>query len=319
MIIITIGGHGSYRGRGGFSNDRDRGQGNRCTTGYGDGGNLNSDKPMPPTSQYPVLVNQPLAHGTVGRHVELVSNFYKFDTSDVTVFHYDVDIIKINQFGSNKCEAVEIKNDKSSSPTSGTSTHSSPDTEEAINTNLERFIKKFSYLIIQEFVKKNIFIFGTAQWVYDGYKNFYTIKELNFGGKNEFIAPVNIHVDNHLTDFVIKLKLVERIKLGDVLEFYNGRKRIISERIISTYEIVFRFIISHQYGSFQRKFFDMTSVQTSPKVQLAQFLQGFTSAVRMTEVGLALNFQLKTGLIIHQNYVKLSSLASVLNNIWSVL
>src|SRR5699024_9052003 len=111
--------------------------------GGGGGGFVDPNTPMVPTTKHNPLIQQKMQHGKEGRPVELVANFYKFATSDVTIFHYDVDISKERRNGDKGKGTPKPSSSSSPSdeqkPPLPTGSSSSDD----VTTNLERFIKKF--------------------------------------------------------------------------------------------------------------------------------------------------------------------------------
>ena len=284
-------------------------------------GGFAQDTAMPQTVQLPILVPQKLPHGTEGRPVELIANFYHFTTSDIAVVHYDIDITKDKKFvksgngngNGNGSNGNGNGNGNGQSPTGSSNTSSTSSDE--MTTNLERFIKKFSPKIVDKFVADNPALFQTVRHVYDGGKNLYTTKLLDFRTKHDYHTKIELQIDNRPANFNVKLKMVDRIGVSEVLDYYSKKKDTLSERAVSIYEIIFRFIMGKNYEVFQRKFFDLSTTLSSPKVQLAEFVQGFTSGVRMTECGLALNLHLKTSCIIARQITRLPDLCSVLANI----
>ena len=294
-----------------------------------------------------------MPHGTEGRPVELVANFYKFTTEpNMSVFFYDVNIKRKEKeknksdkgSGDEKKESGESSgNNNGSGPSSGSgngngsgegsgngngddvisssSTSTPTDSHHshsgtADSTNLERFIKKFSPQIVEKLVAENEQFRGVP-WVFDGQKNLYTKKKLNFGGhkRMQFQVQLDMGMGRRPADFDVKMKLVECIAIKEVFEYYAKTKDNLSDRAISIYETVFRFIMGKEFETFQRKFFDMPTVQNVPRVRLAEFVQGFTSGVRMTEVGLALNLHLKTSCIVNRQITTVFQLAQAICNV----
>jgi hypothetical protein len=226
------------------------------------------------------------------------------------VFHYDIDISKEKRAGNGT-----PSNEGDRKPGSPTGSHHSDDSNE-MATNLERFIKKFAPKIVEKFIEdQKATLFQGARYVYDGFKNLYTVKYLDMKGQNQLTFKTQIEVDGRPADFIVKLKLADKMDMKEVVDYYQHRKEDLSERALSIYEIVFRFIMGNHYETFQRKFFDLSTASSARNVQLAQFVQGFTSAVRMTEFGLALNLHLKTSCVISSEITKLTDLAALIANI----
>ena len=279
---------------------------------------------MPTSCLQKALIKNPLKYGTEGQTIDLVSNFYKINTSDVVVFHYDIDIRKekpkSNKGDIKEEEKRQLESDKddpittteSTSPTPSSGSNNSSD---EVSNNLDRFIKKFSPEIVGQFIHDQGKLFNNVHYVYDKQKNLYTVKMLDFDKKKYFEDKVVIKVDNRYTEFIVKIKLVERNSLNDVLEFYSGIKNDLSERIVSIFEIIFRFVINKNYESFQRKFFDLQTIKVSRNVNLVEFIDGFTTGVRMCEFGLALNMHIKTSCVVSSRLLKLVDLVQAIINL----
>ncbi|KAJ6216351.1 hypothetical protein RDWZM_007508 [Blomia tropicalis] len=249
---------------------------------------------MPETAKFKSLQCQPHNQGKEGRAIELVSNFYKIDSSSVVTLHYDIQITP------GKESSDRTSSDHPSNPSSLS--------DEVRNANLERFIKKFAPKIFELLTVTKSDLFKDVTYCYDGYRNFFTTKLLNFNGKQSYNAKVQVQIDNRPKDFDVKLTFVDRINMQEVTDFYNGKATEISERVISIYEILLRSIMSKDYAVFQRKFYDMSTLQNG-KTDLVQFVNGFTSGVQMAEVGLCLNLHLKTSCVLHENFRKLADIA----------
>lgn len=338
------GGRGGFRGgyRGGFNGGRGNG-----SSGFNRGGGGNFHKGaggdygrMPESVENKQLLHQQMACGTEGTSVELISNFYQIMHSDIKVYHYDCEIVKVRvpreprNSGEPSSPPDGIKrspdsglgcggDSKKEQPQEGQPQELSDDRKMA----QERFIKKFADKILDDFACAHPNLFEDAAHVYDGWKNVYTTKLLNFGTGHQITEKVDVNIDQKMATFKVTLKLVDRISMSEALEYYNGKaKSAISERIISVFEAILRYVMSKSYSSYQRKFFDLRQVERSPKAALVDFVQGFINSVitlftvidfifnillfqvRMTEFGLALNVHLKTSAIISKTYDRVISL-----------
>ena len=69
------------------------------------------------------------------------------------------------------------------------------------------------------------------RYVFDGQKNFYSINTLKLGGKRE-LTSVQLMIDGRPADFKIKLKMVDRVGLYEVLDYCSNKKHDQSERVI---------------------------------------------------------------------------------------
>ncbi|KAJ6224924.1 hypothetical protein RDWZM_003469 [Blomia tropicalis] len=254
---------------------------------------------MPEPKPFTQLVKQKLTHGTRGEPIELISNFYNFLHADRLIHHYSVNIKKIF--------IPRHENTKSS----GDETFV---LDEEKKTAQMKFIKRFAEKIFDSFVKENSKVFGGITYVYDGYANLYTTKELDQLDDN---YNLKVNIEGRIGNFLIDLKCVRTISLSEVENYYRGKSGqvSISEEVLSIFEIIFRFIYKKEFAINQRKFFDLSQIIHEPKVRICDFVQGFFSSVRMTEFGLALNVHLKTSCIISKSYTKLIELIGGILNI----
>ncbi|XP_017478369.1 PREDICTED: protein argonaute-2-like, partial [Rhagoletis zephyria] len=247
---------------------------------------------MPLTSNHQNLVVQKLVAGTEGHPIQLLANYYKLNVLENSfVYHYDIDISRERQ--ENACDS-----DSCIIHFSDTNSNKDP----------------FANQVISKMLSENNIFIGVRH-VHDGLKNLYTTQPFNFPHHNVMNLDVKIIVDKQPVKFTVRVKLVERITLKEIIEFYTSKRNDLNKRVLSVFETILRFIMGKHYVTFQRKFFDLTSITSSPRVQLAEFISGFTSAVHMTEFGLALNVHLKTSCVINHNISRVSDLANVLAGI----
>ncbi|KAH9393323.1 argonaute 5 [Tyrophagus putrescentiae] len=307
------GGSGFGGPRGGFQGGRGAGGARGGFRGGRGGGSFGADQnaPMPTTICPENKITQELAHGSEGRPIELMANFYKLTVSgDRSIYHYDIDVSR------EKKEPAVYESDFSlsdfdHSDSFSLSSSSSSDFEGAVNPNPnnERFLAKFVSQVIEKMLAKNETFTGVRH-AHDGVKNLYTTTPYNFNGHNGIELAVRLNIDGERPeDFKVKVKLVEKVPVSEVIEYYARKKNDLSERVISLFEIFLRFIMGKHYVTFQRKLFDLNSITSSPQVRLAEFVSGFTSAVRMTEFGLALNVHLKTSCVISRSLTRVSDVA----------
>lgn len=281
------GGNGSF---GGHADD-----GLRHKTAGGDA------QRMPEAVENRQLVAQKLAPGQAGTPVTLLGNFYRIVHQRLTVHHYDVTISKV-RFGKG---GKPLEQEPRVTSTTG---EPSPADEAQ-----ERFLKKFADSVVTAFVKANPELFASVHYAYDGWKSLYTTSPLNMpSAAAELSKSVEMPIDGRPRTFQVSLKRVDSVALGEALDYYNGTAassgKVVSERIIAVFEVIFRFVISRAFPTYQRKFFDLSDVSSSPKARLVDFVQGFIDSVRVTEFGLALNLHLKTSAIISKRFTDLLSL-----------
>lgn len=256
---------------------------------------------MPQMAQHANLVHQPLERGTEGQSLDLVANYFKLETSDTMVFHYDVHIEK------SATEKPAFGQDAKPS----TSLDSIEPLKKTPST--DKFIRFCSPLILDQFIAEQKDLFHGLRYVYDGYKNLYTTKALNIQSSEEYM--MHLKVDGKSMHFMLRLALVERVLASDVLQYYSGQAGAVSDRTLAMYEILYRFVLGQCYENFRRNHYDLSSGQSCAKTPAVEYVQGFSSAVRMTEFGLALNMHLKTSSMIGRQFDKLYDLISVLTNI----
>ena len=269
------------------SHNNDNGQGFHKTAG-GD------YQRMPQSVVNKILVPQKLSPGTEGTKVELIGNFYRFVHSKISAYHYDVMITKIFKRSQLSINFGDEQN----------------------NVELcEQFIKKFSQIIMNEWISVHKDIFQDVYFVYDGYKNCYTTQPLKIA-KQCYSDSVNVNIEGKLFAFMVAFKLVDQVPLGAALDYYQGNStESIPEHIISVFEIIFRSVFSKNFLTYRRNFFDATQINQSPQCKLVNFIQGFSNSVQMTEFGLALNVHLKTSCTIASSFTKLSQLVCTMLNI----
>lgn len=246
------------------------------------------------------LVKQGLTPGTFYpgvKPVKLLANFYPFITSDVIMYHYDVNITKSKK--KVKGENEPKPKLKKLQPEVGQSA------EKTDRDPTELFIKKFSPVIFAQFKAGNPRIFSNIHSIYDEYKNLYTTKELNLPESGEFVQKADINGKPEF--FKIMLRLVESVDLSEVSRYYKGEGVMeVSERTISVFEIIFRSLfVQAGYTWFQRKFFDAEKSERpmrDAQFKIHDFVRGCMNSVRMTECGLMMNVHLKTSCIISRSW-----------------
>lgn len=283
------------------------------TSNYSGRSNINDNVPIPVGKVQPLIIKPSFPHGTNGRPINLVSNFYKLSITETTIYHYDVNI----QYESKN---VDVKNlpeietltlkEKKESDSDRSDSPLPNDSEEVVNS-VQRLIQRHATEIFNQFVSENEQYFQRMNYVFDGSRNLYVTEELGLPTERKtFQTKLTMRIENRPASFCIKLRMVEMISTKDIHDFYSGSESSISERSISIYEIIFRSIMAKNYELFQRKFFDLSTAQSSARTKLTDYVSGFTSAVRLTEFGLALNLHQKTSCIVARSFTDLISLVS---------
>lgn len=265
---------------------------------------------MPETVRHQQLVTQKMAAGKEGRPIELLANFYKITTrGDVAVIHYDLDIVRnrppkgagapgssggggggdsppdvsgLNISGGGKSSSDSPSTDTSGEvnvgePTTGAGGGAAPGGDAAgaggaaPSTSSDRFVMRFASQVISKMIADNE-TFAGVRLVHDGQKNLYTTRMLDFKGQPSVKFAVQIDIDGHPADFNVRVRMVENVPVKEVIEYYTKKKADLSERVISIYEHVLRFIMGKDYAAFQRKLFDMGTISSSPKVTTTKAL-----------------------------------------------
>lgn len=243
---------------------------------------------MPESVEHKQLVKQPLAAGFEGQPIDLIGNFYRIinPTADVSVYHYDVDIGKFRP------PRRPRDGDMAAGPAKESDELQQRPLSDEMKLAQERFIKKFSDKIVEKVVADNANIFKDVPYVYDGFKNLYTTKLLELNSDTVALT-VEMDIDNRPANFKVILRQVDKVSLAEAKDYYENKSgaKVISERVLAVYDIIFRFVVGKSYEQYQRKFFDTseTGIQGSNKVKLCEFVQGFVNSIRMTEFGLAMN------------------------------
>ncbi len=200
---------------------------------------------MPLTSNHQNLVVQKLVAGTEGHPIQLLANYYKLNVLENSfVYHYDIDISRERQ--ENACDS-----DSCIIHFSDTNSNKDP----------------FANQVISKMLSENNIFIGVCH-VHDGLKNLYTTQPFNFPHHNVMNLDVKIIVDKQPVKFTVRVKLVERITLKEIIEFYTSKRNDLNKRVLSVFETILRFIMGKHYVTFQRKFFDLTSITSSPRVRL---------------------------------------------------
>ncbi|KAH9398919.1 argonaute 5 [Tyrophagus putrescentiae] len=242
--------------------------------------------------------------------VQLLANYYKITTADVVVVHYDVEITKAesDQFAK-KAPAGPSKNETETAVVEAKKTK---------NKAFVRFFSGYSNDIIKALITANQAIFKDLLYVWDGQRNLFTTRLLNLSGGDEQVFN-NLKVEipgGRPSFFKLKVKRVSRVDLSEMTSFYDMKTGEINNRVLSIFEIVFRFMCTGPFESHRQKFFDInTRRPLGFKASLADFVNGFISSLRITEFGLALNGHLKAAGLITKSFTTLplmvASLAGV--------
>ncbi|KAF8774176.1 Protein argonaute-2 like protein [Argiope bruennichi] len=158
-------------------------------------------------------------YGTAGRSIQLISNYFTLKFKAGIIYHYDVEIISLNQvkkYGkpvkkTTAAEAAEAR---------------IPRLEHEIDKNVG---KEKCRDVFNQFVKNKSFEIYNP--VYDGVKNIYTSKPLPFDSKSKFV--IEVEVNQKLRSFEVIIQPVRKengtnaIDLNSLLKTYEGQNEFL--------------------------------------------------------------------------------------------
>ena len=161
--------------------------------------------------------------GKVGRQVGLVANLYQFSFAPITVYQYDVEIVKVPY----KVAKMSGNGEPLNSPPSEES--ALPEDNEEMKSKSEKFLSEFSDRIFKCFAndEENAKIFGSANsYVYDGAKTLYTSKKLAIN--RPISRLVATPINNRVNYFQVSLKLVRdgEISVEEAVRYYTGDQSV---------------------------------------------------------------------------------------------
>lgn len=237
--------------------------------------------------------------GQDGQAVDLVSNFFKILMNAITFYHYDLYIAFEKQI-------INLRNLQLEDPTAELSSANGKD---------QKFIMRFAEDILKKFVSQNQTYFNSISFVFDGFKNIYTMAKILMPGKL-LRSRVDLKIGGRIRNFMVKLELVDTIDSKVVEQFYEQKMDVeIEQKVITAYEIFFKHLMAEQYEQFQRKFFDLETTGGGQRGKLVEYVSGFYNSVRPTEFGLAMNIHLKTTCVVSREVNSLCDLACLVLNL----
>nr|XP_046909464.1 protein argonaute-2-like isoform X2 [Dermatophagoides farinae] len=266
------GSRGGERERSGYS---DRGRIGSGTRGISSGAGGDRMAPRnftsyPESEAYDIVLPNEIEHGVKGRKIELLANYMRISIKPTMVYHYNIDF--------------NFKDDEE---------------RVAINANNERKQKYFAnnaLELVTRFIEINDEKMRQLnEFVYDIGKNIYTTKEIDL---NELTKNFEANIGGQRKRFVAKIVNVQKIDLTQIVDFYEGRTSEAPQVIIHFLELLIQNVSLSKFHPHRRNLFDIESgVIRSPK-NFVKFVQGFSTAVHLTEMGPSLNLHLKTSCMI---------------------
>ncbi|XP_027194229.2 protein argonaute-4-like [Dermatophagoides pteronyssinus] len=249
----------------------DRGSGRGGLSG-GPGGDRMAPKSFssyPETQEYPIVMPNEVERGVKGRKIELLANYMRVNVQPTIVYQYNIDF----NF-KDEDERAEINAD---------------------NERKQKYFSRNALQLVTKFVLLNAENFDFDRYVYDNGKNIYTTEEIDVRG---LIKSFDADIGGKTKKFVAKLANVQKIDLSGIVEFYAGRTSDVPRVAINFLEILIQNISLEKFHQHRRNLFDIKSgVFRGPKSWI-KFVQGFSSAVHITEMGPSLNLHLKTSCMI---------------------
>lgn len=244
---------------------------------------------MPESESHAVLCKQLMGSGTEGQNVELVSNFFKISSKAVLVYQYSVTIKQEQQ------QEQKPKNAENSG--------------KPFVSKFSAFLKKVSPEIIDKFIKQNPAVFEGDDFglITDGAQTIYSTAKLNL----ELLPEVSeIELNGRMNRFDICVSLVSTIDLGEVNRYYTAKKgnnppnkaqETVSTKVLPVYEQLFRYLVEKRFTPHQRNYYDLHDRKQLRSDRSFDSVAGFSTSVRLTEIGLAVNLHHKCAVLLSAN------------------
>lgn len=263
---------------------------------------------FPISEEYAIrIANNPIVNH--GKEQKLTGNHFKLSTEKIMVYHYDV---QISQRVKN--ESLIPKNEPPTTAGGEDDSHNTGPTP-IVNERQMVFLKRNSHRIVEQFVEKNSKFFTTHPYVYDGWANFYLCAALrteDLATDFEFIAGdggggsgnrQRPSMNERITS--VRLKLVDKIDLGIVEEYFQRRCRHLPNQIINICNLVFHNILRDNFVHNHSRYFNMGNVSEDESLPYLEFVFGFELSVRMAQIGLSLVVNPRVGCLFSRKHDKL--------------
>ncbi|OTF80325.1 argonaute-2-like protein, partial [Euroglyphus maynei] len=267
--------------------ERERGSGRG--TGYGPGGDRMAPRNVssyPETEEYPIVLPNKIERGVKGRQIELLANYMRVNVQPTVVYQYNIDF----NFKDDE-ERAEINAD---------------------NERKQKYFAKNAQQLVNRFVEINAQTFAEIeQFVYDNGKNIYTTRKMNV---SEMTKNFDEIVRGQKKQFKAKLSNVQTIDLTGIMEFYEGRSSDVPRVAINFLELLIQNIAHHNYHQHRHNLYDVKSGVTKSPKNWMKFVQGFSTAVHLTEMGPSLNLHLKTSCMISLEAETLLQLVAMISD-----
>lgn len=214
--------------------------------------------------------------GQRGEKVKLVSNHFRVNVPDITVYHYD---LKIESIDARRREEEEKKSSSSGDSSEDLTGREKPGRAEAVarpvpraiegakkkgkqpgkpekyeppaggppgvtEAKIRRLKQKDNRKIFDAFLEQNLEEFGNIRHpVYDGLANVITAQRLRRGSISR---TVNVHLDGRDVQFKVTIALTKpdagggEINLAAIRAFYDGQINEVPQIVYQALEIIFR-------------------------------------------------------------------------------
>lgn len=307
---------------------------------------------MPESESHQQLCRQAMGGGLEGNAVELVSNFFKINSSikeGVLVYQYSI-TIKRAETG-NGAEAEE----RGEGEGGGEQQEQQPQQQQQqgqgpfFRSAFEAFLKKASPEIIEQFIARNGDVFGRDREeeggegasatrfgvIHDGVQSLYSTARLQLELLPE-VQEITL-AQGRSNRLAISLAFISTIDLGQVERFYENKQQgsgsssgkqattttpkvptEVSARVLPVYEQLVRSLVQSGgcFTAHQRNFYDLAPRGRRPLRCNRAFdsVAGFSASVRLTEIGLALNLHHKSAAVLSANLATLEQLVQCFLN-----
>ncbi|XP_054165958.1 protein argonaute-2-like [Oppia nitens] len=202
----------------------------------------------------------------------LVSNCFPLILKDMVFYHYDIDIILVDQSDTGY---VAI-------------------TDASLAKKMRKLGQKDNMEIIEKFAEECPEVFDKKPFVFDGLKNLYTNLQLNLKGK-QLVRKVTIALKGFAEQcFQVAIQLtneksglIREIKMSTIGDYLNNKLEDIPEDALHVLEIILRYNVTKSCIPVGRSLYPIVS-ETEDIGQNACVAYGHYQSVHMTESGPAL-------------------------------
>ncbi|XP_077490208.1 protein argonaute-4-like [Amblyomma americanum] len=164
------------------------------------------------------------SEGHLGRSIQLIANHFSIEIPNGNVYHYDVDIF------SEAAKETKLPEQKR---------------YRCLSTKINR-------IVIDLLVKKYRLDLAGCIPAFDGRKNLYTRRQLNF---RERTFTVDLEEDKRIQKFIIKIQYAATVNLDTLHAVFQNRVTIVPQEVLQAIDIVLRHSPSIKLAPIGRSFF----------------------------------------------------------------